>query len=140
VSIGMTRTDAKLHFEQGRLEDVLRIVNRPSSKTEMSTSTSLSGKQLYEHEHDGHVVQFYIDDEALLDSLSSFIGEALGAGGLLSFWQPRRTETDSHNGWRRAVSIPPLSSNRDGMFHWMLRSFCQRWHRTARLISLDSQR
>jgi PAS domain S-box-containing protein len=76
----MTRTDAKLHFEQVRLKDVLKIVNRPSRKTEMSTSTSLSGKQLYEHEHDGHVVQFYIDDEALLDSLSSFIGGALGAG------------------------------------------------------------
>src|ERR1700694_2634774 len=80
VSIRMTRTDAKLHFEQVRLNDVLKIVNRPSRKTEMSTSTSLSGKQLHEHEHDGHVVQFYTDDEALVDSLSSFIGGALGAG------------------------------------------------------------
>src|ERR1700694_2981434 len=80
VSIRMTRTDAKLHFEQVRLKDVLKIVNRPPRKTEMSTSTSLSGKQLHEHEHDGHVVQFYIDNEALLDSLSSFVGGALGAG------------------------------------------------------------
>jgi PAS domain S-box-containing protein len=80
VSILMTRTDAKLHFEQVRVKDVLKIVNRPPRKTEMSTSTSLSGKQLHEHEHDGHVVQFYIDNEALLDSLSSFIGGALGAG------------------------------------------------------------
>src|ERR1700737_3132672 len=80
VSIRMTRTDAKLHFEQVRMNDVLKIVNRPSRKTAMSTSTSLSGKQLHEHEHDGHVVQFYMHDEALLDSLSSFIGGALGAG------------------------------------------------------------
>jgi len=80
VSIRMTRTDAKLHFEQVRLNDVLKIVNRPSRKTEMSTSTSLSGKQLHEHEHGGHVVQFYMNDKALLDSLSSFIGGALGAG------------------------------------------------------------
>src|ERR1700680_3062920 len=80
LSIRMTRTDPKLHFEQVRLKDVLKIVNRPSRTTEMSTSTSLSGKQLHEYEHDGHVVQFYMDDEALLDSLSSFIGGALGAG------------------------------------------------------------
>src|ERR1700682_5464979 len=80
VSIRMTRTDAKLHFEQVRLNDVLKIVNRPSRKTEMSTSTSLSGKQLHEHEHDGHVVQFYMNDKALLDSLSSFIGGGLWGG------------------------------------------------------------
>src|SRR6202049_5113069 len=80
LSIRMTRTDPKLHFEQVRLKDVLKIVNRPSRTTEMSTSTSLSGKQLHEYEHDGHVVQFYMHDEALLDSLSSFIGGALGAG------------------------------------------------------------
>src|SRR5260370_10234826 len=77
VSIRMTRTEAKLHFEQARLKHVLKIVNRPSRKTEMNTSTSLSGNQLHKHEHDGRVVQFYRDDEALLDSLSSFIGGAL---------------------------------------------------------------
>jgi PAS domain S-box-containing protein len=47
----------------------------------MSTSTSPSGTQLYEHRQDGHVVQFYADDGALLDSLSRFIGTALVAGG-----------------------------------------------------------
>jgi PAS domain S-box-containing protein len=46
----------------------------------MSTSTSPSAPQLYEHYQNGHVVQFYTDDGALLDSLSSFIGGALGAG------------------------------------------------------------
>src|SRR6202521_435297 len=49
-------------------------------RTEMSTSTSPSAPQLYEHYQNGHVVQFYTDDGALLDSLSSFIGGALGAG------------------------------------------------------------
>src|ERR1700681_565131 len=49
-------------------------------RTEMSTSTSPSGTQLYEHRQDGHVVQFYADDGALLDSLSRFIGTALVAG------------------------------------------------------------
>ena len=76
----MTRTDAKLHFEQVRLKDVLTIVDRPPRKGEKSTFTSLSDTQLCEHSHDGHVVQFYADDEAFLDSLSSFIGGALEAG------------------------------------------------------------
>src|SRR6202521_3464982 len=49
-------------------------------RTEMSTATSPSAPQLYEHYQNGHVVQFYTDDEALVDSLSSFIGGALGAG------------------------------------------------------------
>src|SRR5260370_17590498 len=80
VSIRMTRTEAKLHFEQVLLKDVLKIVNRPPRKTETNMSTPLSSNQLHEHEHDGHFVQFYRDDEALLDSLSSFIGGALGAG------------------------------------------------------------
>src|SRR5260370_23285505 len=80
VSIRMTRTEAKLHFEQVLLKDVLKIVNRPPRKTETNMSTSLSSNQLHEHEHDGHVVQFYRDDEALLDSLSSFIGGAPAGG------------------------------------------------------------
>src|SRR5882762_8260925 len=58
----------------------LKLLIDRQRKTEMNTSTSLSGNQLYEHELDGHVVQFYTDDETLLDSLSSFIGGALGAG------------------------------------------------------------
>jgi len=76
----MTHTDARLHFEQVRLKDVLTIVDRPPRKGEKSTFTSLSDTQLCEHSHDGHVVQFYADDEAFLDSLSSFIGGALEAG------------------------------------------------------------
>jgi PAS domain S-box-containing protein len=34
----------------------------------------------HDHDHDGHVVQFYADDVPLLESVSRFIGTALGAG------------------------------------------------------------
>ena len=33
-----------------------------------------------EHKSHGHVVQFYSEDEALINGLSSFIGTALNAG------------------------------------------------------------
>jgi PAS domain S-box-containing protein len=34
----------------------------------------------HDHDHDGHVVQFYTEDASLLDALSRFVGTALGAG------------------------------------------------------------
>jgi PAS domain S-box-containing protein len=34
----------------------------------------------HDHDHSGHVVQFYTDDSFLLDALSRFIGTALGGG------------------------------------------------------------
>ena len=46
----------------------------------MSTSLSPSVTQMYKNRHSGHVVQFYTDHDALLDSLSRFIGSALVAG------------------------------------------------------------
>jgi PAS domain S-box-containing protein len=46
----------------------------------MSTSLSPSITQMYKNRHSGHVVQFYTDHDALLDSLSRFVGSALVAG------------------------------------------------------------
>ena len=54
----------------------------------MSTSNTLPSNavplapmaQWGDHNHSAHVVQFYGEDEYLLDELSRFVGTALGAG------------------------------------------------------------
>src|SRR5205814_10487265 len=36
--------------------------------------------QWHDHDHHGHVVQFYSEDEFLVDAISRFVGVSLGAG------------------------------------------------------------
>jgi PAS domain S-box-containing protein len=48
---------------------------RISDPTPLAASANWSG-----HESDGHVVQFYSEDQSLIDGLSRLVGTALGAG------------------------------------------------------------
>lgn len=51
------------------------------AKTSLSDAASFPPSVLRgDHDRHSHVVQFYAEDEALLDGLSQFIGTALGAG------------------------------------------------------------
>src|ERR1700674_2474467 len=58
-------------------------VRRTSMNTKISSSdpTSLAAvPQFPSHDQSGHTVQFYGEDEVLLDEVSRFIGTALGSG------------------------------------------------------------
>jgi hypothetical protein len=45
-----------------------------------------------DHDHRGHVVQFYTDDTFLLDTLSRFIGTALGGDAAIVGWGSKGLE------------------------------------------------
>ncbi|HEY2459560.1 MAG TPA: PAS domain S-box protein [Candidatus Acidoferrum sp.] len=52
-----------------------------STKAPNLTAENLAPPAVWhDHDHHGHVVQFYTDDSFLLDALSRFVGTALGAG------------------------------------------------------------
>jgi len=66
-----------------------RLSPRPKAKEFNMSASDVSGRdssgfapevQWHDHDHDGHVVQFYAEDAPFLESVSRFIGTALGAG------------------------------------------------------------
>jgi hypothetical protein len=97
----------------------------------MSTSLSPSVTQMYKNRHSGHVVQFYTDHDALLDSLSRFIGSALVAGEAAVVLATEAHREGLAQRLRREVLTPRLPFNRDGTYHWTLRRYSQRLRRTA---------
>lgn len=62
---------------------------RPKAKEFNMSASDVSGRdssgfapevQWHDHDHDGHVVQFYAEDAPFLESVTRFIDTALGAG------------------------------------------------------------
>jgi PAS domain S-box-containing protein len=53
-----------------------------TTNSPVSDSVSLAPEAAWcDHEHRGHTVQFYTEDESLINGLSRLVGTALGAGG-----------------------------------------------------------
>lgn len=85
-----------------------------STNSPVSDSVSLApGAAWCDGEHGGHTVQFYTQDQSLIDGLSQLVGTALGAGGS-AIVVATRVHRDALNQKLQARGLNTLMAARKG--------------------------